>query len=363
MLKIRYLILVVIICISIIYVINIRTRDVSDSVTNPSFSIILNTDNNEEILSRAISSVLSQTFSSFELIVVDDASSDNTESVMEKYKKYEHVVYLRNKEKKGIGYSRNKALDIARGKYITILDARDLLYPTLLADTFQFLENNQDVDVTWSEAVYLNDNGTSGKRLVFSTNPVELLIENIIIYSGATFRKSFVDEHNIKYNEDFSSVFDYLFWIKCLLNNGKFMALEKNLVAVSDRKNVFYDDKDKDKQVVMNEIVKYIKPTENNFCSILEKLKEGIFSLFLKKDIIEVYSYRCNKNNKCIYFIHPDWKDNLCSTNGIKWCRSAFMDCGIVVDKNEEYIDFRWDKWGQEKFYKIIGFDEVYKLK
>ena len=34
-----------------------------------------------------------------------------------------------------------------------------------------------------------------------------------------------------------------------------------------------------------------------------------------------------------------------------------------IVDKNEEYIDFRWDKWGQEKFYKIIGFDEVYKLK
>lgn len=88
-------------------------------------SVYLITQNRSALLKRAVDSVLSQDYSSVELIIVDDASTDDTHDVVEPYLAYDNVKYLRNDSVMGACFSRNRAIELASGVYITGLDDDD----------------------------------------------------------------------------------------------------------------------------------------------------------------------------------------------------------------------------------------------
>lgn len=91
-------------------------------------SIIIPTHNRSEYVKRAIQSCLDQTYEDIEVIVVDDASTDNTEGVVTSFSD-ERVTYVRNDENLGAPKTRNRGLDLARGEYINFLDDDDELLP------------------------------------------------------------------------------------------------------------------------------------------------------------------------------------------------------------------------------------------
>jgi glycosyltransferase involved in cell wall biosynthesis len=115
----------------------------SDLSDDPTVSVITPTYNHAEELPRAINSVLAQTFEDFEYIVVNDASTDDTESVVDSYDD-ERILYIRHEENMGGSAARNTGIEQARGRYIAFLDADDEWLPEKLAAQVECLEERTE---------------------------------------------------------------------------------------------------------------------------------------------------------------------------------------------------------------------------
>ncbi|PLX64474.1 MAG: glycosyl transferase [Vibrio alginolyticus] len=113
-------------------------------------SIIMPTYNSEQTVVESIQSVLSQTYKNWELIIVDDRSTDNTWKVIQTYAdKYDNIHAYQNKENLGAGASRNFAIKKAKGRFIAFLDSDDLWMENKLAEQIPFmLENNYPLTYT-----------------------------------------------------------------------------------------------------------------------------------------------------------------------------------------------------------------------
>ncbi|MCR9930473.1 MULTISPECIES: glycosyltransferase family 2 protein [Vibrio diabolicus subgroup] len=113
-------------------------------------SIIMPTYNSEQTVVESIQSVLSQTYKNWELIIVDDRSTDNTWQVIQTYAdKYDNIRVFQNKENLGAGASRNFAIKKAKGRFIAFLDSDDLWMENKLAEQIPFmLENNYPLTYT-----------------------------------------------------------------------------------------------------------------------------------------------------------------------------------------------------------------------
>ena len=112
-------------------------------VTPPLVSIVIPTYNRKHIISRAIDSVLNQTYDHFEILVVDDGSTDGTsEFLKNRYKKTIRVIFQENQ---GASAARNKGIESARGKFVAFLDSDDQWLHTKLETQISFLEENPSV--------------------------------------------------------------------------------------------------------------------------------------------------------------------------------------------------------------------------
>ena len=108
---------------------------------NPLISIVLPVYNRPTVI-NTINSVLNQTYSNFELIIVDNASTDSTVSEIRKINDERIKLYI-NEVNKGQTFSLNRGLALANGKYIARIDSDDLMYPTRIEDQVTFLESNE----------------------------------------------------------------------------------------------------------------------------------------------------------------------------------------------------------------------------
>ena len=115
----------------------------------PAFSVVMPTYNRAHLVGRAIRSVLGQTFADFELVIVDDASTDGTDGVIRAFGDA-RIVYVRRLENGGNARARNDGLRRARGRYITFLDSDDEFLPEFLAEIHRlFAEADEDVGFAW----------------------------------------------------------------------------------------------------------------------------------------------------------------------------------------------------------------------
>lgn len=105
-------------------------------------SIIMPSYNTGRFISETIESVLAQSYSNWELIIVDDCSTDDTDEVVGQYLTDERIRYIKNKNNSGAAVSRNRALREAKGKWIAFLDSDDLWTPDKLEKQIAFMENN-----------------------------------------------------------------------------------------------------------------------------------------------------------------------------------------------------------------------------
>ncbi|OGH22597.1 MAG: hypothetical protein A3F31_04935 [Candidatus Levybacteria bacterium RIFCSPHIGHO2_12_FULL_38_12] len=118
---------------------------------NPFVSVIMSAHNAEKYAGQAIDSILNQTYSKFEFIIVDDASTDSTPRILKDFKKKDkRIILVQNKNNLGLTKSLNKALKIARGKYIIRIDADDWAYPDRIKLQVDLMERRPDVVVSGS---------------------------------------------------------------------------------------------------------------------------------------------------------------------------------------------------------------------
>src|SRR5262245_7986035 len=122
----------------------------------PAISVILPAYNCEKFIGKAIQSVLQQTFSDFELIIINDGSTDNTETRIEEFND-PRVVYHKNPGNKGLIFTLNKAIELSQGRYIARMDADDSCLPERLAKQKDFLDHHENIAVTATTIDFINE--------------------------------------------------------------------------------------------------------------------------------------------------------------------------------------------------------------
>ena len=111
----------------------------------PFFSIIVTTFNREKLIIETLETIFNQSYTNFEIIVIDDASTDNTLSVLQPYVKDKRIRLFKNEKNLERCASRNLGLENATGDFATLLDSDDFMYENCLADAAAFIQKNSEI--------------------------------------------------------------------------------------------------------------------------------------------------------------------------------------------------------------------------
>ena len=109
---------------------------------NDLVSIIMPSYNTQKFIEETLDSVLAQTYTNWELIIVDDCSTDNTDEIVSPFLSDSRIIYIQNEKNSGAAVSRNRALREAKGKWIAFLDSDDLWTPDKLEKQIAFMQSN-----------------------------------------------------------------------------------------------------------------------------------------------------------------------------------------------------------------------------
>ncbi|MFM7967756.1 glycosyltransferase family 2 protein [Aeromonas sp. A-5] len=125
-----------------------------------SVSVLMPVFNVEEYISETLDSILSQSSIDFELVIIDDASTDNTVSVVDRYRSIDsRIKFIKNERNLGISGALNKGLAVCTGEYIARVDGDDLMSPERLIKQYDFLEKNRDHALVGCWVKNINVNG------------------------------------------------------------------------------------------------------------------------------------------------------------------------------------------------------------
>ncbi len=186
--------------------------------TQPLVSVIMPAYNGEKYIGKAIQSVLCQTYQNFELIIVDDRSTDNTLGEIERIND-SRIKVIKNEMNHGIAYSTNLGVANSNGKYIALLDDDDEAFPERLEKQVMFLEDNGDIAILGGKTVLINQNGDIIKYGGTPRNNPKL-IRAILLFrcmdfmnSTVMYRKDFILKNKLSYNDNCYGMQDYKFYI------------------------------------------------------------------------------------------------------------------------------------------------------
>jgi len=210
----------------------------------PSVSVIIPTHNRANLVDRAIKSVLSQTFEDFEIIVVDDASSDDTEQAIKRFKD-RRIRYVRHHENMGAPATRNTGIRMARGDYIGLLDDDDEWVATKLEKQVnRFKESSGGTGVVYSGFEVIDQNG----RIVQTMFPefrgnlcMRLLERNMIGGSSIPLIKSECFNDVELFDVELKSCQDWDIWLR-ISKQYEFDFVPEVLVKIYDHGNQISTD-------------------------------------------------------------------------------------------------------------------------
>ena len=207
----------------------------------PKISIIMPIYMAEKYVEYAVQSILNQSYSDFELIVIDDKGTDNSISIVEGIKD-SRIKILENDINRGIAFSRNKGIENAAGEYIALMDDDDFAPAYRLKIENEFLDSNLDISVVGGAAHVIDEynNVIKYNNIQMIHNPyrlrAELLFHDVVMNGSTMFRKEFVLNHFIKYQDNMNGMEDYRFWVDCSVL-GKIVTLDHVLLYWRDNPN------------------------------------------------------------------------------------------------------------------------------
>lgn len=181
----------------------------------PKLTLIITTYNRANLLKDAIKSVLSQSFQDFELIVVNDCSSDNTEEVVKRFQD-KRISYLRHKENRGDAAAKNTGIRAAQGEYIISLDDDDLMASWALAELFEKFHNspNKNIGGIYGWSWWVCNKGKTLKFLTFQEKGriFKTVFKNQV-FTNILLKKEVFDTIGF-YDESLYSNYDYDFYLR-----------------------------------------------------------------------------------------------------------------------------------------------------
>lgn len=201
----------------------------------PFFTVVIPTYNRGALIRRTLDSVLGQSFRDFEVVVVDNKSEDDTVEVLRPYVESGAIRFLQNERNYERAYSRNRGFELARGRYITLLDSDDILYPDCLRSAHDYAQTHADCRFFHCLYELVDESYRPYRRVGFPAiaDPFRRLMEgNFISNIGVFYRYDVV--HKVKFDEDprLIGVEDYDFVIRVLAETRHLGRIEQVNCAI-----------------------------------------------------------------------------------------------------------------------------------
>lgn len=221
---------------------------------NPTISVIMPVYNAKKYIKETVDSILQQTFTDFELILIDDCGTDGSMEIINSYSDGRIKVF-HNEKNMGIAYSRNRALKESRGNYIAIMDDDDVAYRSRFEKQVEFLKKNESIDIVGGKTEYINEkNEVIREAIEVVENPqwiqAYFLFYNIFNNSEIMMKRSIVFDNNIFYRDGMLGMEDFDFWVRCskiaTMSNIQDVVLRKRVLETNETsrvKNQFYEDR------------------------------------------------------------------------------------------------------------------------
>lgn len=212
-------------------------------VKNPMISVIMGIYNCAGTLPEAIESIIKQTYANWELIMCDDGSMDDTYAIAEKYKdRYpSKIIILKNGKNKGLNYTLNRCLQIARGEYIARMDGDDVCLPDRFEIELKVFDEEPGISIVSTDMGYFDDSGVWGS-ISHPDYPVpkDFLAGSPFCHAPCLVKKEAFDKVG-GYTEDkkLLRVEDYHLWLKMYCKGYKGKNIHKQLYLMRDDRDAY----------------------------------------------------------------------------------------------------------------------------
>lgn len=242
----------------------------------PQVSILMPVYNTAPYLREAMDSMLSQTFTDFELIVLNDCSPDNAEEILDTYDD-PRIVRYRGERNVGLANVLNVGIEMARGKYIARMDSDDISLPNRLKVQVDFLEKHPDIDLV---SVAMQLFGAKEEVWVREQNPEKVKINALfyspVLHASSMWRKESFERHGLRFRQDMVPAEDYDLWTRALVRGLKLVNLPDVLYRYRLHPNQATQQKEKTFEKVRIVRRNYLKAT-------LPSISEKSIEAFPKK--------------------------------------------------------------------------------
>ena len=209
----------------------VRTENQGNGDDKMLVSIIMPAYNSEKFIRQAVDSILGQTFTNYELIVVEDCSTDKTLDILNEYSsENSRITLIRNEKNSGVSYSRNRAISIATGEYIAFLDSDDMWDNQKLEKQVNYVKSNPNADFVFTGSAFIDENDKPLNHILHVPDKIsfnDLLKQNIISCSSVFIKRSIIQDikmPNDKMHEDFAT------WLTILKNQKYAYGIDEPLL-------------------------------------------------------------------------------------------------------------------------------------
>ena len=324
----------------------------------PGISVIMPVYNSAAYLSEAIQSVLNQTFQDFELLIIDDGSTDGSQEKILSYTD-NRIKLFENSENRGPSYSRNKGFSYSQGTYIAFVDADDIALPDKFEKQFSYMEQHTHIGACGTYAEYIGTK-TGDWKYPISDNEIRcrLMWGSSLINSTVFIRKKIIDLHNIRFNEQYRTAEDYKLWVDIgrvseLYNIPKVLLKYRvhSEQATATKKNLM----DRTKSWIVIDQLRYagVQILEKDFEVILKFISYLYdFDLSELSRLFEIYLEFIQKNSLSLLYdpqiIEAQIRDRL-----FEACYFSTEKCGVkAIQQYRNYFNFNdITLIGRLKFY------------
>jgi glycosyltransferase involved in cell wall biosynthesis len=196
-------------------------------------TVIMSVYNGETYLDKAIKSILEQSYSDLEFVIVNDGSTDNSLQIIEKYARIDNRIIVINQENMGLAKALNNAIEKSSGEYIARMDADDISTPLRFENFINYIKENDNVDL-YSTPSYIIDEDDHIKKIIpnyFARNGFnqkKLNYYNCIIHGTLIIRSNLLKK--FKYNEKFRYSQDFELYHR-LARNGYYINYDNNNIT------------------------------------------------------------------------------------------------------------------------------------
>jgi len=181
----------------------------------PKISVLMPVYNAAEFVREAVESILAQTVQDFELIIVEDGSTDQSGALVEELAARDsRIRIIHNLENQGIVYSLNRGLDECRGEYLVRMDADDVALPHRLETQIAVMESDPGILVLGAAVTYIDRKGNDLGLIRRSESPRSPLSGNFLLHPTVVIRRLALNKYGVHYQERFRYAEDYFLWLQ-----------------------------------------------------------------------------------------------------------------------------------------------------